>query len=179
MSKEKMNERIEQKKKLIEMLEEKIQERSVKNQEKLYIVEGGKDAAYNALKFITNSAEWKFSEAMGVIEANRAIKEAIANIEDGKTSEFYLKNLTLEAIYYFMTKVTGSGLGEALQFYAELLKPMSEALARAKADKDVLDKMMRDQGTLHHSIEVGASIENEDEIVKEIVNELEAELAEA
>lgn len=179
MSKEKMNDKIEQKKKLIEMLDAKIQERAEKNQEKLYIIEGGKDAALRVNNFITNVAEWKFSEAIGVIEASRAIREAIENIENGKTSEFYLKNLTLEAIYYFMTKVTGTGLPEATQFYVELLKPMSEALARAKADKDVLDKMMRDQGTLQHSIDVGAEVENEDELVKEIIAEFEEELAEA
>ena len=168
---------LEKKTKAAELLKKNIEDMQSLMDKKVYLVEGGAETGNALLTFIQTKAEWKFSESMGIIESERQIKEALDQISKGKTKELMLKNLTLEAIYYFMTKVTGMGIAEAKVYYTNMLKPVSEGLSRVKADKDKLDQLVRDLGTIEHAIDQGVSIEDEDTFVKEIMGELDGQLA--
>lgn len=158
-------------KELKDQLEKKIAEKTAELEKKVYILEGKTETAERVKAFLNNEAEWKFTESMGVIEAVKEIEKAIDAIKKGKSSEFTLNPLAIEATYYFLTKKEGKGLTEAYQYYEFLLKPVSDALSRSKADRQVLDQMQRDLATLENAIESGANVE--DSLVKEIATELE------
>jgi hypothetical protein len=77
----------------------------------------------------------------------------------------------LEALYYFLSKGTGKGL-ESAQHYLTLLKPVTDALGRAKQDKDKKDQMVKDLGTLESAIDTGASSDIEERMISEIEQEI-------
>jgi hypothetical protein len=153
-------------------LEAKIEKTSKDLETKLYIIQGGKTAGENLLAFIKNDAQWKFSEALGIGECVRQYESAVKNIESGKTKELMIPALALEATYYFLTKVEGKGLVSADTYVNNLLKPITDALGRSKADREALDQLVRDKGTIDSAIDSGANIENEDKLIKEIESEL-------
>jgi hypothetical protein len=110
-------------------LKEKIDKRG-------YLVEGGVTTGRALVDYLTNNASWKFTEAMGIMEAVKQVNQAIDNINKGKTKELLISNLSLEAIYYFVSKEEGKGLQQAAFYVESLLKPVADALGRAKVDKD-------------------------------------------
>lgn len=103
-----------------------------------YIVEGGSKTGETVLEWLMNNASWKFTEAMGVMEAVKQVEKGLADIKSGKSKEMLLNNLALEAIYYFVSKQEGKGLADATNYYENLLKPVADALGRAKVDKDAV-----------------------------------------
>lgn len=119
-----------------------------------YLVEGGEKTAIAVGFWIENNASWKFTEAMGVIEATKQVRKAIEDIKKGKTKEFLLNNLSLEAIYYFVSKKEGKGLEEARNYYEGLLKPIADGLGRAKHDKDVVKDLEFKLASLENGIDV-------------------------
>ena len=171
--KEEMGVRREQLQGMVDRLTAKIEKTEKELSEKLYVIEGKQDAVDRIIDFLKHRAEWKFTESLGVLECIKQIEDSRQKLKDGKTKELMTQSLALEAIYYFMTKVEGKGYTEAYDFVNNLLKPISDSLGRAKADRTALEQLVRDRGTLESSIDAGASFENEDKLVKEI----EAELA--
>lgn len=153
-------------------LETKIKKTSKDLETKLYIVQGGEEACGYLLDFIKLDAQWKFSEALGIGECVRQYELASKNIKSGKTKELMIPALALEATYYFLTKVEGKGLVSANTYVNHLLKPITDALGRSKADREALDQLVRDKGTIDSAIDTGANIENEDSLIKEIEEEL-------
>lgn len=171
-SKEAAEKRKAQLTEMSKQLEEKIEKTSKELETKLYIIQGAETAGENLLGFIKNDAQWKFSEALGIGECVRQYESAIKNIKSGKTKELMIPALALEATYYFLTKVEGKGLATADTYVNNLLKPITDALGRSKADREALDQLIRDKGTIDSAIDSGAKIENEDKLVKEIESEL-------
>jgi hypothetical protein len=157
---------------MVDLLTERIEKKQKELETKKYIVEGGEDTAKAVLNFLNYDAQWKFTEALGVIEATRQIEESAKAITTNKTKELLVNALALEAIYYFLTKVERKGLSDAKSFVNGLLKPISDALGRIKQDREGLDQMIRDRGTLESAIDSQIDIENEDNILKEIQEEL-------
>jgi len=135
------------------LLQEEIERKNQEINNKLYIVEGGAAAGERFLKFISEEAQWKFTEAFGIVEVCKEIEEAIQSAKDGK--ELFLKVLPLEAIWFFINKVEGKGLIEARYYQQNLLKPIGEALGRVKTDRDAVNELMMQMG----SIEAGADFE--------------------
>lgn len=156
---------------LKQQVEEKIKEKTNEVENKLYIVEGGVKTAEELITFLEKDAQWKFTEAMGVIEAVKEIKKSVETIKKKKATELMFNPLVIEATYYFLTKVEGKGLNEATHYFENLLKPVSDALSRSKADRQVIDQMQRDLATLESALDNGAVVE--DSMVKEITTELE------
>ena len=150
----------------------KIEKTSKELETKLYIIQGGEETANHLLDFIKNEAQWKFSEALGIGECVRQYEAAVKNVKTGKIKEIMIPALALEATYYFLTKVEGKGLASANAYVNNILKPISDALGRSKADREALDQLVRDKGTIDSAIDSGANIENEDKLVKEIEKEL-------
>lgn len=152
-------------------LVDKINSTTEELAKKVYIIEGKVSTAQNILRFLQKDAQWKFTESMGILEAVKEIEKTIAEIKKGKSKEIYFNPLVIEATYYFLTKVEGKGLDEAKYYHDELLKPVSDALSRSKADRSNLDQMQRDLATLENALEQGANLD--DKLVKEIAQELE------
>jgi len=174
--KEAIAERNEQRQKMVDLLTAKIEKTEQDLTTKLYIVEGGAVAGESISNFLTHKAQWKFSEALGVVEAVKQVNQSVEKIKSGKTKEFMITSLPLEAIYYFMTKAEGTGLAEAEDFVLSVLKPVTDALQRSKTDRDALDQLVRDRGTLESAIDSGIDLENEDAILAEVSRELEKEI---
>jgi len=167
----KNNEREERVKNLTNIAEQiktAIENKSKELETKTYIVEGGKETANHLKDFLTKEAQWKFTEAMGIPEAIKEIDKGVKNM--AKTKELMLNPLAIEATYYFITKVEGKGYDEAIAYYNNLLKPVSDALSRSKADRQELDQMQKDLATIENAIDMGAEVE--DSMVKEIKTEL-------
>ncbi len=156
---------------MVEKLTAKIEAKQKELETKKYIIEGGATAGDTISSFLKEKAQWKFSEALGIIESVSQIETAAEAIKKGKAKELFVPALALEAVYYFLTKVEGKGLTEANEYVA-ILKPISDALGRSKQDRQEIDQMTRDRGTLESAIDSGVDIENEDKILKEIQEEL-------
>jgi hypothetical protein len=139
----------------VSKLQEEIDARNREMETKLYIVEGGSEVGEKLLKFVTEEAQWKFTEAIGIVEMTKEIEDAVANAKGGK--QLFLRILPLEALWFFINKVEGVGLEKARYYAANLLKPVGDALARVKADRDAINELMMRQG----SLEVGADFEEE------------------
>jgi hypothetical protein len=173
-SKKENEKRVERLKALAEKLTAKIEQAENELKTKTYLIEGGSAIANDLISFLKNDAQWKFSEALGIGEAINQLESALVNITKGKTKELMVPSIALEAIYYFLTKVEGTGVESANKF-VKLLKPVTDALGRSKNDRSKIDQMGRDLGTLEASIDTGAKVENEDSLLTEIINELENE----
>jgi hypothetical protein len=161
--------------KMVEFLDRKIKEKEADLQTKKYVIEGKAEVGGTIVNFLKEHAQWKFSESLGIVESVRQAEEAVKAVLTKKTSELMLPSLSLEAVYYFLTKVEGKGLDEAAA-YIKILKPISDALGRSKQDRQDIDQLVRDKGTLESAIDSGVDVENEDEILKEIQAEMRAEL---
>jgi glutaredoxin 2 len=119
-----------------------------------YLVEGGEKTGKHLITWLTTNAAWKFTEALGVIESIKQINSALEDIAKGKTKELMLPNLALEAVYYFISKQEGKGLAEANEYHETLLKPVADALGRAKVDKDKVNTLEFNLASLQQGISV-------------------------
>lgn len=173
------NEKQEHRKKLAGFLEEKLNAKRKEVSEKSYPISGGLDTAKALYNFIKNDAQWKFTESIGIIEATRVLQEQVELLggKEPKSKELSLSAVTVEAVYYFLTKEEGKGLGKALSYVNNLLRPINEALSASKNDREEINQMERDLGTLQDAILNRVGFEGEDEFLKEIESELEAELS--
>jgi hypothetical protein len=134
-------------------LQKEIDLRHKEIETKYYIVQGGAAAGQKLLDFVKNEAQWKFTEAVGIVEMTKEIQKAIDKAQEGK--ELFLQVLPLEALWFFINKVEGVGLEKATYFHDHLIKPVGEALSRVKADRDKVNDLMMRQG----SLEAGADFE--------------------
>jgi hypothetical protein len=167
--------KLEQRKTLAANLEKKLNDFRAELETKSYLVEGQLVTAKALHKFITEDAKWNFSESMGIIETRKQLDEIIKDLETGKRKEIMLSTLALEAIYYFLSKETGVGLSSALYYFNTILKPVTDALSRAKQDKEKKDQLERDLGQVQNAIDQGAVSEYEDQLIAEIAAETEAQ----
>ncbi len=164
--------KLEQRKELAEKLEKKLVKFKDELESKSYLVEGKLKTAKKLKDYIDTEATWSFSESMGIIESSKQLQKAIEDLEKGRHNELMLSNLSLEAIFYFLSKKSGTGLNEAVDFFNHLVRPVSDALNRAKIDKDTRDQMERDLATVQNAIDMGAVSELEEQLLEEIKNEL-------
>jgi hypothetical protein len=116
---------------------EKALEALRKEQEtKKYLVDLEKAEIETLNKFILEDASWKFTESLGILEVEKDLKNAVKN------GKLFVGAVTVEAIYYYMSKVEGNGKKtNAKAFsdtanYIKVLKGISGALERIKADTE-------------------------------------------
>jgi len=159
--------KLEQRQKLAADLKKKLEDFEKELETKQYLVEGQLEIAKKLHLFIYYRAEWKFSESLGIIETAKQIDAIRDSIEKGKTKEVMLSHLALEAFYYFLSKLTGKGLESATE-HVQLLKPIADALGRAKQDKDKKDQMVKDLGTIESAIDTGSVSDIEETLIAEI-----------
>ena len=176
----KTDEKQERRKYLAGELEKKLIATREEVATKEYPISGGIIAAQALHNFIKNDAQWKFTESLGIMEASRVLSDQITKLKEaqknGENVQLTLSAVTIEAIYYFMTKEEGKGLGKATLFVNHLLRPISEALNTSKEDRENINQMERDLGTIQDAVMNRVCFEGEDKLLKEIEEELEAEL---
>lgn len=144
----------EEKQGLIDAIQEEMDARNKEITEKYYMVEGGASAGEKFVEFLSTEAQWKFTEAIGVLEAIKEINVAITKAKaDGN---LFLQVLPLEALWFFINKTEGVGAEKAKAYHDNLLKPVAESLGRVKADRDAINALAMRQGAL----EAGADFEN-------------------
>ena len=160
--------KLEQRQKLAATLEKNLTDFRAELEDKQYLVEGQLTTAEALHDFITRSAKWTFSESMGIIEASKQLETCVKDLKSGKRKELMLHNLTIEAVYYFVSKETGTGLTAAVGYFNTILKPILDALSRAKMDKDKKDQMEKDLATVQSAIDMGAISELEESMLLEI-----------
>lgn len=172
------NEKQEHRKKLATFLEEKLNSKRKEVSEKMYPVQGGVNTAKALHNFLKNDAQWKFTESIGVIEGARVLNEQLEKLggKNPESTELQLSAITIEALYYFLTKEEGKGLPKALLYVNNLLRPINEALNVSKQDREEINQMERDLGTLQDAILNRVSFEGEDEFLAEIEKELTEEI---
>lgn len=149
---------------LIESLQAEIDARTEEINKKYYIVDGGVETGKAFLKFLNEDAQWKFTEAYGIIECVKEVEAAIKRSQE--SGGLFLQVLPLEAMWFFINKMEGKGLAEAKYYHDNLLKPVGSALHLIKSDRDAVNELMLRQGGL----EAGADFE-EDPAVTEKANE--------
>jgi hypothetical protein len=168
--------KLQKRQELVKFLENKLANLITELETKEYTINGGVDIAKGILEFIETKAEWKFTEAMGIVESKKQLTEIVSKLKADKKAKFTAHNLLLEAMYYFLTKVTGTGVKDAEAYY-NLLKPILEALGEAKNDREIKNQIEKDLGTLQSAIDTGAASELEDKMIEEMELEMEADLA--
>lgn len=155
----------EERAELIEALQLEVETRNKEISQKFYLVEGGAAIGERLIKFLTKEAKWKFTEAIGVVEATKELFAATAKAKTDK--DLMLQVLPLEALWFFINKVEGVGLPEAQYYNDNLLKPIAEALGQVKADRDSVNQLMMRQGAL----EAGADFEKEPTLENEFAQQ--------
>ena len=172
------NEKHEYRVNLAERLEAKLNALRDEVSGKKYPVNGGVKTAVALQEFVNSQAKWKFTEALGIMEASRVLKEEVSQLRKKEKEDLSLNAVTIEAIYYFLTKEEGAGLNTATNFVMNLLRPISEALNASKSDRDSINQMERDLGSLQDAILNKVGIEKEDSFLEGLEKELEQELSE-
>jgi len=170
------NEKQEIRKRSAEFLEKKLEARREEVSNKAYPVKGGLATAKALREFIKTEAQWKFTESLGIIEAERVLSEQVALLEKKEVAEMELGALTIEALYYFLTKEEGKGLAKAVRYVNNLLRPVNEALTSSKADREEINQMEKDLATLQEAVHQRVGFDGEDSIVAEIEKELQEEM---
>lgn len=116
--------------------EKELEKLKAENDGKKYLVDIEKDDIKLLSDFISKDASWKFTEALGIVEVEKEMKIAL------KEGKLFIKALAIEAIYYYMSKLEGSGNkpnGSAfpsITEYLRILKGISTAIERVKADNE-------------------------------------------
>lgn len=101
-----------------------------------YLVDVSKEDIENLSGYITHDAPWKFTEALGIIEVEKELKEC------AKKGKLFLSPVAVEAIFYYMSKAEGSGKTvkgtgfKTIDEYLKVLKPLNSVLERIKADQE-------------------------------------------
>ena len=112
------------------------------------------------INFIDHKAEWKSMEAIGIVEVSKILNE-VKN-QPLKDSCFFLPNLALEALSFFLNRVTGEGKEKAESFLT-MFKPINQAMGMVKADTDKMHELKRKLAAAEHGISIEEKIEGNDE----------------
>ena len=129
---------------------------------KKYLLDVDKKDVELLKTFIVNDATWKFTEALGIVEVTKELDA----IKDGK---LFIKALAIEAIYYYMSKVEGTGTKPAgssfpsITEYLRVLKAITVGVERVKADNEKLNNAEFVLAARMEGIEPDSSIGAENE----------------
>lgn len=95
------------------------------------------------LNFLENDAPWKYTEALGIREVSKEIKESLAK----KKGKLFMGATAYEAVAFYLTKVEGNGqtvtaksIGN-IETYLRLLKNVNSARASVAEDNKKLQHL--------------------------------------
>jgi len=109
---------------------------------KKYLVDLKAVQVTNLRNFITNDAKWKFMEALGIGEVDKNLSTAV-----DKHGKVFISAVTLEAIYYYLSKVEGTGQSVdatsigTVDNYISILKALNAAKNSAAIDNEKLKEL--------------------------------------
>ena len=103
-------------------------------QNTLYTVKLSVEEINSLKKYIITGAKWKFTECLGIIEVEKALNEA------KKAGVFCAKALPIEAIYYYLSKVEGTGKKAdgfgSVEEFIKILFAMNAVVEQIKAESE-------------------------------------------
>ena len=120
----------------LEAAEKELESLKTEIENQKYLVDLKKDDLVSLNTFVAKDAPWKFTEALGIIEVRKETSKAV---KDGK---LFTNALTIEALYYYLSKVEGKGetvTGESFKTvdsYISVMKGIISALEKTKADNE-------------------------------------------
>lgn len=103
---------------------------------KKYLVDLTKEDIARLNSFISNDATWKFTEALGILEVEKEMERAT------KEGKLFTTALAIEAIYYYLSKVEGSGNSTNTSSYTnaadyiKVLKSIKSSIERVSMDNE-------------------------------------------
>lgn len=104
---------------------------------KKYLVDLSKDDTLVIKNFIEKDAQWKFMESLGIGEVLRELKSSA-----DKNGNVFIPAVAVEAIYYYLSKVEGTGntvnspsIG-SVEVYLRLLKAVNNARSSVAIDNE-------------------------------------------
>lgn len=114
--------------------------------------------------FIENGAKFDGKDCLGLPKVHEALQECVKEgnmFVMGGRPQYTLSNMHLEALYYYLTKVTGQGLAEAMSL-KELLDPVLDSLSRAVVRRNTLQSFLeKAEAKLHGIIDPDENIDPE------------------
>ena len=126
---------------------------------KKYLIDLKKEDISLLESFIKKDAAWKFTECLGIIEAEKELTAAV------KAGKLYIGAIAIEAIYYYMSKVEGAGKNtntksfKKVDDYIRVLKGITGAMERVKVDSEKVKNAQFVVAARREGIEPDTSIE--------------------
>lgn len=117
-------------------------QKAIKEMEgKKYTIDLKKEQIETLYNYITKDAPWNFNESLGIIEVDKVLAEA------KKLGKLAIGAIAVEAIYYYLSKVTGKGLipeaksFESVNQYLDILKPFVKIRESIVSDQEKIKKL--------------------------------------
>lgn len=120
----------------LETAEKELETLKKEVESKKYLVDLNKEDLARLNSFICNDAPWKFTEALGILEVEKEMGKAT------KEGKLFTKALAIEAIYYYLSKVEGSGDSTKTSSfinvadYIKVVKAITSSVERIKQDNE-------------------------------------------
>jgi len=120
----------------LEEAEKNLESLKKEMESKKYLVDLDSKGINLLNNFIMNDAPWKFTESLGIVEVEKAMKKAV------KEKKLFSDAVAIEAIYYYLSKVEGNGRNtsatafHSIDEYLTVLKAISGTIERIKQDTE-------------------------------------------
>lgn len=131
-----------------------------------YIISTERSFVTKCIDFIEHDVKYDGKDALGVIRLHDALQEAKkeAATLNSEEYEFGMTNMHIEALYYYLQKVNGTGFRSAHKL-AQILEPVLIALNEARAKSTQLQSYVDRMNAKLHGL-----IDPDEEISMEITN---------
>jgi hypothetical protein len=135
----------------IDAVQKELDERVKEFNDKVYAVSMNVDTFNKFREYIEFDAEWSGVESLGIDKISKALSEI--KKEGIKDSLIYMKALELEASHYFISRMKGKGLVQAVSFLS-IYRALDEALDDVKKDSADLNEIRTRLKAAQQGIEV-------------------------
>ena len=111
--------------------------------------------------FLQKDIEWAYNESIGVVQCADSFTKAYNDFKSGKEDKVLLRNIELEALNFFFSKIKGVGYKKAKD-NRDMIVAVIGAVGKANDIKEELGKIERniasfEQGLPHDEIHAGTS----------------------
>lgn len=123
----------------IEAARKEVEKLRVKSETEKYLIDISDSDANILENFIVSDAEWKYTEALGIQQISYDIEKSRK-----EKKKVFLNATAVEAIFYFLSKVTGNGNSVSgnsfkdIGTFIRILKEVSIAIEKIRKNNDAL-----------------------------------------
>jgi hypothetical protein len=146
----------------IDGLKERVESVKKEFESYRYRLDIDQDMMNRYFDFIKNEAKFDGKDCLGLPKVHEALEDCVKEgnkVVMGGRPQYTLSNMHLEALYYYLTKVTGAGLQEATRL-KELLDPILDSLSRAVVRRNTLQSFLeKAEAKLHGIIDPDENID--------------------